>query len=205
MKCTIAVFAAAMIAGIFVFAAVPVGSLVATDLGSSNSNHQSAPGSQHSAKDNETGDNDEMDENMTALAGGGGWYAVDISGILYKDTFGIFIGEVDNMTAGGFVFHARDQDATIHATNFTRIQVDNTTGDNLTYVKVWGWATFDKSEGFWFHLVLLDNGMRSNDMVDLSIYKDTNQDWTMDESTPLIEWVFNGLGGGNIWTCAGDY
>jgi hypothetical protein len=207
MRYAIAGLLAALIAGIFVLAAVPVGSFgMASDLGSPASDHTPAQTKKHQAHDNEneTDDADEMNGNVTAIAGGGGWYAVNMSGILYKDTFGIFIGEEDNMSAGEFVFHARDQGATIHSTNFTSILVDNTSGDDLTYVKVSGWATYNKSEGFWFHLVLVDNGTRSNDIVDLSIYKDTNHNWTMDEGMPLVEWVFSGLGGGNIWVGPGD-
>jgi hypothetical protein len=211
MRYAIAGLLAAMIASIFVLAALPVGSLgKASDLGSPLSNHAPGQAKKHEARDNENethdwdNETDEMNGNVTAIAGGGGWYAVNMSGTLYKDTFGIFIGEEDNMSAGEFVFHARDQDATIHSTNFTSILVDNTSGDNLTYVKVSGWATYNKADGFWFHLVLVDNGTRSNDIVDLSIYKDTNQNWAMDEGMPLVEWIFNGLGGGNIWVCPGD-
>jgi hypothetical protein len=87
----------------------------------------------------------------------------------------------------------------IHATNFTDIVFDNTTDANVIYVRASGWATWNQGQGFWFKLVLMDNGSRANDSFDLAVYKDVGNNWTMDETTPLAQWVFNGLGGGNIW------
>jgi len=144
-------------------------------------------------------DDEEMDANESLVAGGGGWYKVNISGTMYKDTFGVFIdGSPGNWSRSSLVLHARDQSATIHALNFTNIVFDNTTVENMTYVHAWGWASCNKVEGFWFHLVIMDNGTRSNDLFDLSLYVDSDGNWTMDETTPAVHWVFEGLDGGNI-------
>ncbi len=192
---------AVLIAGVFVLAAVPMGSLGKV-IGVSN---DEAPGHGHEGKGNQTGDNDDNEtaSNATAIAGGGGWQVVNLSGVLYKNTFGCFIGEQDNKTVGNFVFQARDQDVTIHATNITKVNVDNTSVENVTIVSAWGWALYDKMAGFWFNLILVDGGHGANDTLKLFIYKDLDKNWTMDESTPLVQWVFEGLGGGNIWTGPG--
>jgi hypothetical protein len=194
MKYALIGLMAVLIAGVFVFAAVPISSFdKAMGLSSSPDNGKNG------VKD---ADNDHVDEddNETGLAGGGGWCDVNMSGSIYKDNFGVHIsGNLTNTSSNGFVFQARDQDATIHSRNFTDIQVDNTSVVNVTYVHAWGWATYDKSEGFWFHLVLMDNGTRANDYFELELYKDAQKDWTMDEADPILHWVFEGLGGGNIW------
>jgi len=164
---------------------------------------QNAPGpANHNDEDNEA-DDDDMDEtshNETLLAGGGGWHAVNMSSTIYKDTFGVYInGNSSNWSESSFVFQARDKNATIHAVNFTNIVFDNTTVENMTYVHAWGWAKLNKVSGFWFHLVLMDNGTRSNDLFNLTLYKDSDGNWTMDETAPTHQWIFEGLDGGNIW------
>jgi hypothetical protein len=191
---------AVLIAGVFVLAAVPMGSL--GKVVGVGSDQQTGP--KHLGKGNQTGDHDNETEdmdNVTAIAGGGGWQMVNMSDVLYKDTFGCFIGEQNNMSVGGFVFQARDQGVTIHATNFTHVDVDNTSVENATIVTAKGWALYDKSAGFWFTLILVDNGT-TGDMLKLFIYKDLDKNWTMDESSPLLQWVFESLGGGNIWAGA---
>jgi hypothetical protein len=192
MKYAIAGLIAILLAGVFVFAAVPVSSFEkAVGLNSSVEK-----------KDHPKDMDDDMDdENETGLAGGGGWREVNMSGSMYKDTFGVYIGGnlSDENCTNSFVFQARDQGVTIHSRNFTDIQVDNTSEENVTYVHAWGWATYDKDNGFWFHLVLKDNGTRANDLFNLELYKDEGKDWTMDEGSPLLHWVFDGLDGGNIW------
>ncbi len=85
------------------------------------------------------------------------------------------------------------------ATNFTKVEVDNKSIENVTVVSAWGWAIYNKSTGFWFNLVLVDGGPAMKDMLKLFIYKDTDHNWTMDETSPLVMWVFEDLGGGNIW------
>lgn len=190
---------AVLIAGVFVLAAVPMGSLGKV-VGVGSDQHT---GPKHVGNGNHTGDNNETGEmnDTTPIAGGGGWQIVNMSNVLYKDTFGCFIGEKENMSVGGFVFQARDQGVTIHATNFTHVDVDNTSVENATIVTATGWALYDKSPGFWFTLVLVDNGT-AGDMLKLFIYKDLEKNWTMDETSPLLQWVFESLGGGNIWAGA---
>jgi hypothetical protein len=190
---------AVLIAGVFVLAAVPMGSLGKV-VGASEDQHT---GPRHVGNGNHTGEHNETGEmnNTTPIAGGGGWQMVNMSDVLYKDTFGCFIGERDNMSVGGFVFQARDQGVTIHATNITHVDVDNTSIENATIVTATGWALYDKTAGFWFTLVLVDNGTHG-DMLKLFIYKDLEKNWTMDESSPLLQWVFESLGGGNIWAGA---
>jgi hypothetical protein len=212
LKYAIVGIIAVLIAGVFVLAAVPMGSsgkAVGFDSNSrnapTNEPKRHASGNEAHDWENETDDVDEVDVNGTLLAGGGGWHAVNMSGTICKDTFGVFIdGDSGNWSMSSLVFQARDQGAMVHAINFTKVVFDNTTVANITYVHAWGWATYDKREGFWFHLVLMDNGTRTNDLVDLALYKDTDQNWTMDETSPLLHWVFNGLGGGNIWVGAQD-
>lgn len=207
---------AVLIACAFVLPAVPMSSLEKT-IGLNHSS-QVAPTSGSEDSENETGDHDnetiendiEMEDfeandvNGTLLAGGGGWFEVNMSGTIHKDTFGVFIdGDSGNWSYSGLVLQARDQQATIHGLNFTKVVFDNTTVANMTYVHAWGWASFDKVEGFWFHLILMDNGSRSNDLFDFALYKDTDKNWTMDETSPLLHWVANGLDGGNIWVVGG--
>jgi len=164
--------------------------------------HNATHDDDHNATDNDTDEN-EMNENWTLVAGGGGWHGQNMSATIYKDTFGVFIvGDSGNWSNSSFVFQARDQGATLHALNFTNIVFDNTTVENMTFVHAWGWASYDKVKGFWFHLVLMDNGTRSNDLLDLTLYKDSDKNWTMDETTPLLHWIFDGLDGGNIWVGA---
>jgi hypothetical protein len=195
MKYLVVGLIAILIAGVFVFSAVPVSSLDKALGLSSNPDRN-----KNEVKDNDDLDDEDDDENETGLAGGGGWCDVNMSGSMLKDTFGVYIsGNLSNTSSNSFVFQARDQDATIHSRNFTDLQVDNTTEENVTYVHAWGWATYDKYEGFWFHLVLKDNGTRANDLFELWLYKDGQKDWTMDEADPILHWVFDGLDGGNIW------
>ncbi len=211
MKYAIVGLLAVLVAGVFVLAAVPMGSLGKVPSLVTGSDHQT-PGPKHHGDDNETGDVDDDNEtgemedheaNATAIAGGGGWQIVNMSGVLFKDTFGVFIGEIDNVTVGEFVFQARDQGVTIHSSNFTKVEVDNTSMVNVTIVSAWGWAIYDKSVGFWFNLMLFDGGHGSKDMLKLFIYKDADHNWTMDETSPLVMWTFESLGGGNIWTGPG--
>jgi len=196
MKYALIGLIAVLIAGVFVFGAVPMSSFdKAVGLNSSPDNGKNG------VKDADHDDDDEdEDDNETGLAGGGGWCDVNMSGSIFKDTFGVYIsGNLSNTSSNHFVFQARDQNAMIHSGNFTDIQVDNTTEENVTYVHAWGWATYDKCEGFWFHLILKDNGTRANDLFELQLYKDSEKDWTMDEADPILHWVFEGLDGGNIW------
>ncbi|MDG6898570.1 MAG: hypothetical protein JRN24_02400 [Nitrososphaerota archaeon] len=213
MKYAIAGIVAVLIAAVFVLAAVPTSSLGKTLGLSAASDHQPSGEKDKQAKANDTDDNETEDNetgesemtNATLIAGGGGWSMVNVSGTLYRDTFGVFVdGDSGNWSYSSLVFQARDQGAMIHATNFTDIVFDNTTVANVTYVRASGWATWNQEQGFWFKLVLMDNGSRSNDSFDLAIYKDANNNWTMDETTPLAHWVFNGLGGGNIWVSNED-
>lgn len=191
MKYALVGLIAVLLAGVFVLSAVPASSF--DQAAGLNPSEGKSKG--------HTGDADEEDdENETSLAGGGGWYSVNMSGSIYKDTFGVHIGgNLSNCSDNSFVLQAREQDATIHSRNFTDIQLDNTSVENVTLVHAWGWAIYDKSEGFWFHLILMDNGSRANDSFELELYKDTGKDWTMDEASPLLHWVFAGLQGGNIW------
>jgi len=194
---------AVLVAGAFVLAAVPMGTLgKVTDFGASGDHTAQGP------KHNGTGADDknvtdETQGNMTPIAGGGGWQLVNMSGVLYKNTFGCIVGMKDNETVGEFAFQARDQGVTIHGCNVTSVQVDNTSVENVTIVDVHGWAVYNKSAGFWFNLVLVDGGNASSDMLKLFIYKDLDGNWTMDEGTPMVQWVFEGLGGGNIWAGPG--
>ena len=195
MKYAIVGLIAILLAGVFVFAAVPVSSFdKALGLNSSPDKKD------HATDSDDDDDVDDDDENETGLAGGGGWCDVNMSGSMFKNTFGVYIsGNLSDNSSNAFVFQARDQGATIHSKNFTDIQVDNTSDENITSVHAWGWATYEKDDGFWFHLVLMDNGTRANDLFDLELYKDTGKDWTMDEADPILHWAFAGLDGGNIW------
>ncbi len=194
---------ALLIAGAFVLSTASVGpieTVVGLDSHSNDSPANDEKNDDHEAEEAEDADVDETNVNGTLLAGGGGWHAIRMNGKVFKDTFGIFIdGDDGNWSNSSFVFQARDQGVTIHALNFTNIVFDNKTVANMTYVHAWGWASYDKTEGFWFHLVMMDNGTRANDTLDLALYKDTNTNWTMDETSPLLHWIFNGLDGGNLW------
>jgi hypothetical protein len=204
----IAGIVAVLVAAVFVLSAVPTVSL-GKSLGISTASDHQLSGEKdkqwkgNDTEANETEDNDTGESEManaTLIAGGGGWAMVNVSGTFYKDTFGVFVdGDSGNWTYSSLVFQARDQGAMIHATNFTDIVFDNTTDANVIYVRASGWATWNQGQGFWFKLVLMDNGSRANDSFDLAVYKDVGNNWTMDETTPLAQWVFNGLGGGNIW------
>lgn len=209
MRYALIALIAILIACAFVLPAAPVNSLGKSIGLGSNSKQVKDHGSDHDNEimenEKDTDDIEEIGANGTLLAGGGGWNSVKMSGSIFKDTFGVFIdGDSGNWSYSSLVFQARDQDSTLHALNFTNVVFDNTSVANMTYVHAWGWASFDDTQGFWFHLVLMDNGSRSNDLFDLALYKDTNKNWIMDETAPLLHWVFNGLEGGNIWIGAGN-
>jgi hypothetical protein len=67
-----------------------------------------------------------------------------------------------------------------------------------------GWCTVNGNTGFWFNLTVSDNGDRSADVLQLSVYEDENGTGDMDETTPTWQWTANGLGGGQIGNAAGD-
>ena len=152
--------------------------------------------------ENETMEMNETEELVPPAAGGGGWFNVkNATGVVFKDTFGLELqGNRSLWNTSGFVFQGRDASVRIQPTNFTKINLMNMTekGKNFTMADAWGWAKANGVEGYWFHLVLVDKGNRSSDVLDLSVFKDTNKTWKMDETTPTWHWIATGLDGGMI-------
>jgi hypothetical protein len=218
MKSALVFIAAIMMAGVFAVAAVQTTTVGKVAGLGSNSDNSSVNCPDRPTKDTEAGvvdqeaneglelsnkvcDVNQSGTTIMSSAGGGGWAAVNMSGTIYKDTFGVFLGLKDNLTIGGFVFQARDQGAVIHSVNLTNAKCFSSAANSSTF-DVRGWATYNKAEGFWFRLVLMDLGKGSLGILDLTLYKDLNKNWMMDEQIPLLHWIFNGLGGGNIWVHA---
>src|SRR5512136_1889993 len=129
MRYALIALIAILIACAFVLPAAPVDSLGKSIGIGSDSKQVKDHGSDH---DNENAEDDaDMDDieetsgSGTLLAGGGGWHSVKMSGSMYKDTFGVFIdGDTGNWSYSSLVFQARDQDATVHALNFTKVVFD---------------------------------------------------------------------------------
>lgn len=145
---------------------------------------------------NETGDNE---TEAAHVIGGGGWFMVVVDNVSYKDTFGMSITENDSANSS-FVFQGRDASIRVHSLNFTGIDFS----DNNTTASARGWCTVNGNTGFWFSLKISDNGTRSDDVFQLSVYKDKNRTGDMDEDTPTWQWIANGLGGGQIGSSAED-
>jgi hypothetical protein len=149
-----------------------------------------------SQDDNDHDNDNETHENETRVIpsiGGGGWFAVTVGSTTYKDTFGMFISG-DSSVPSEFVLQGRDASVRVHSWNFTKISFAN----NNTTVNAMGWCTVNGAGGYWFNLTAMDLGDRHSDKLQLTVYKDSNNNSQMDETTPAYQWTVNGLGGGQI-------
>jgi|GEM_PF-1691293 len=149
----------------------------------------------HDTDTNETNDNETNETepvNVTAAAGGG-WFMGTNGTKAFKITFGMFVvANVSLANYSHFVLQGRNVSERIQSMNFTKILVGNET------LEAWGWCRANGMPGYWFHLNVTDGGSRSNDTFSLEVYKDTNGNWNMDETTPMWVWMTHGLAGGNI-------
>ncbi len=146
---------------------------------------------QNDSDQNETNET----RNMTMTAGGGGWFMVNnTAGMVFKDTFGFFLdGKVGSANNSSLVFQARDVGATIHAIEFEKVTLDNSTVAGHWTAIATGMARA-AGQNWSFRLQVTDMGAGSKDLFNLTVMN----------ATVKMTWMTAGLGGGNITVGSGE-